>query len=255
MKTIVVIPTYNERTNISQLIPELLGLGEDLSILVVDDNSPDGTSEVVRAMGATDQRVLLLQREGKLGLGSAYVAGFRKALQMEPDLILQMDADFSHKPSTVPRLIREAGAVDLVIGSRYLNGVNVVNWPLQRLLLSFFANIYARRITGVPVKDLTGGFKCFRKEALACVPLDRIRSDGYAFQIETTYWCHRNGFAIREIPIVFEDRHSGTSKMTKDIVREAFWLVLRLGIYNISHPRWGRCASPRKDTTRANITG
>jgi len=245
MNSIVVIPTYNERTNISQLIPEILKLRSDISILVVDDNSPDGTSDIVRDFASNDSRVMLLQREGKLGLGSAYVAGFKEALRLGPELIIQMDADFSHKPSAIPSLLEKIDEADLVIGSRYLNGVNVVNWPLQRLLLSFFANIYARAITRVPVRDLTGGFKCFRKDALACVPLNQIKSDGYAFQIETTYWCHRNGFRIREIPIIFEDRHSGTSKMTKEIVREAFWLVLRLGFYNITHPRWGQCTPER----------
>lgn len=246
MKSIVVIPTYNERTNISQLIPEILKLRSDIAVLVVDDNSPDGTSDIVRDFASDDSRVMLLQREGKLGLGSAYVAGFKKALRLGPELIIQMDADFSHKPSAIPSLLEKIDEADLVIGSRYLDGVNVVNWPLERLLLSFFANIYARAITRVPVRDLTGGFKCFRKDALACVPLNQIKSDGYAFQIETTYWCHRNGFRICEIPIIFEDRHSGTSKMTKEIVKEAFWLVLRLGFYNITHPRWGRCKPERK---------
>jgi dolichol-phosphate mannosyltransferase len=245
MNSIVVIPTYNERTNIAQLIPEILKLRSDISVLVVDDNSPDGTSDIVRDFASNNSRVMLLQREGKLGLGSAYVAGFKEALRLGPELIIQMDADFSHKPSAIPSLLEKIDEADLVIGSRYLDGVNVVNWPLERLLLSFFANIYARAITRVPVRDLTGGFKCFRKDALACVPLNQIKSDGYAFQIETTYWCHRNGFRIREIPIIFEDRHSGTSKMTKEIVREAFWLVLRLGFYNITHPRWGQCTPER----------
>jgi dolichol-phosphate mannosyltransferase len=246
MRTIVVIPTYNECANIQALVPEILAqlraLGESVGILVVDDNSPDGTGQKVEQMGRSDPRIMLLARPQKAGLGSAYVAGFRKALSLHPELIVQMDADFSHKPEVIPSLIDETRNADLIIGSRYVCGVNITNWPLQRLLLSYFANIYARGLTRVPVQDLTGGFKCFRAEALASVPLNRIRSDGYAFQIETTYWCFRNGFNIKEIPIVFEDRHSGTSKMTKEIVREAFWLVLRLAIHTIFHRR--RAAPP-----------
>jgi len=237
VNTLVVIPTYNERTNITQLLPQLLALHGGLSVLVVDDNSPDGTADVVANMAAKDGRVSLLRRPGKLGLGSAYVEGFRHALTLQPDRIVQMDADFSHSPAMVPKLVAGAAEADVVIGSRYLNGVNVVNWPLGRLLLSYFANIYARGVTRVPIRDLTGGFKCFTIDALRSVPLDRIKSDGYAFQIETTYWCYRKGFRLAEIPIVFEDRHSGTSKMTKEIVREAFWLVLRLGLHNLTHRR------------------
>ena len=241
MKTIVVIPTYNERANITAIVPEILAelrdLGENVGILVVDDNSPDGTGQVVDQMSRDDSRIMLLARPRKAGLGSAYVAGFRKALSLGPELVVQMDADFSHKPEVIPSLIDETMNADLVVGSRYICGVNITNWPIQRLLLSYFANIYARALTRVPVRDLTGGFKCFRAPALASVPLDRIHSDGYAFQIETTYWCFRNGFSIKEIPIVFEDRHSGTSKMTKEIVREAFWLVLRLALHNVFGPR------------------
>jgi dolichol-phosphate mannosyltransferase len=242
VNSLVVIPTYNERANISQLLPQLLALGKNLSVLVVDDNSPDGTGQVVAALAQTDPRVHLLQRPGKMGLGSAYVEGFRRALELDPDRIVQMDADFSHNPSMIPKLLQRAEEADVVIGSRYLNGVNVVNWPLARLLLSYFANIYARAVTRVPVRDLTGGFKCFTREALRSVPLDRLASDGYAFQIETTYWCHWNGFRIVEVPIIFEDRHSGTSKMTKEIVREAFWLVLRLGFHHVTHRRRGPVA-------------
>ncbi|MBN1425302.1 polyprenol monophosphomannose synthase [Candidatus Fermentibacteria bacterium] len=237
MNSLVVIPTYNERTNITQLLPQLLALDRHLNVLVVDDNSPDGTGTVVAEHAARDGRVSLLQRPGKMGLGSAYLEGFRRALAIGPDCIVQMDADFSHNPAMVPTLLQRTADADVVIGSRYLNGVNVVNWPLSRLLLSYTANIYARALTGVPVRDLTGGFKCFTLDALQSVPLDRIRSDGYSFQIETTYWCYRSGCRIAEVPIVFEDRHSGTSKMTKEIVREAFWLVLRLGLRNLTHSR------------------
>ncbi len=244
MKTIIVIPTFNERTNIQELVPrltnELDAVGQEFGILVVDDNSPDGTGPVVEEMSSQDSRIMLLGREKKMGLGSAYVAGFKRALEDNPDLIVQMDADFSHRPEVIPTLIKETENAELVIGSRYIHGVNITNWPLERLMLSYFANIYARALTAVPVKDLTGGFKCFQRQALESVPLDRIRSDGYAFQIETTYWCYRNGFSIKEVPIVFEDRHSGTSKMTKEIVREAFWLVLRLAFNNVLHPRKAR---------------
>ncbi len=233
MRTIVVIPTYNERENITALVPELLALDSSVEVLVVDDSSPDGTAEAVRAMTQDDTRVHLVVRPLKAGLGPAYREGFAKALALGADLIIQMDADFSHKPEAVPRLIAEIDHCDVVIGSRYLSGVNVVNWPLSRLLLSYFANVYARWITGLPLRDSTGGFKCWRREVLKAIDLDSVESDGYAFQIETSFLAHRKGFRIKEIPIVFEDRHSGTSKMTKAIVREAFWMVLKL---RLRHP-------------------
>jgi dolichol-phosphate mannosyltransferase len=233
MRCMIVVPTYNERENISVLVPELLALREDLEVLVVDDNSPDGTAGAVREAAAKDGRVNLLSRPAKAGLGPAYRAGFREALSRGADVVIQMDADFSHKPEVVPRLLEEIERYDVVIGSRYLTGVNVVNWPLSRLLLSYFANVYARWVTGLPLRDCTGGFKCWRREVLEAIDLGSVQSDGYAFQIETSFLAHRKGFKTKEIPIVFEDRHSGTSKMTKAIVREAFWVVLRLGLRNL----------------------
>ena len=233
VRTIIVVPTYNERENIRALIPELIGLDPGIEVLVVDDSSPDGTAEAVREARAEHGRVHLVSREEKTGLGPAYREGFAKALELGADIIVQMDADFSHKPEVVPRLLQEIDGYDVVIGSRYLDGVNVVNWPLSRLLLSYFANVYARWVTGLPLRDATGGFKCWRRDVLESIDLDSVQSDGYAFQIETSFLAHRKGFRIKEIPIVFEDRHSGTSKMTKAIVREAFWMVLKL---RLRHP-------------------
>jgi dolichol-phosphate mannosyltransferase len=233
VRTIVVIPTYNERENIAALLPELLRLDPSIEVLVVDDDSPDGTADAVRSVATEEKRVHLVVRPVKAGLGPAYREGFAKALELGADLIIQMDADFSHKPEAVPRLIEEIDHCDVVIGSRYLSGVNVVNWPLSRLLLSYFANVYARWITGLPLRDSTGGFKCWRRKVLEAIDLSSVQSDGYAFQIETSFLAHRKGFRIKEIPIVFEDRHSGTSKMTKAIVREAFWMVLKL---RLKHP-------------------
>jgi dolichol-phosphate mannosyltransferase len=233
MRTIIVVPTYNERENIAALIPELLALHPEIEVLVVDDNSPDGTADTVRRAQEEHGRVHLLSRPEKTGLGPAYREGFAKALALGADIIVQMDADFSHKPEAVPELLAEIDGHDVVIGSRYLDGVNVVNWPLSRLLLSYFANVYARWVTGLPLRDATGGFKCWRRQALESIDLNSVQSDGYAFQIETSFLAHRKGFRIKEIPIVFEDRHSGTSKMTKAIVREAFWMVLKL---RLRHP-------------------
>jgi dolichol-phosphate mannosyltransferase len=227
-RPLIVIPTYNELENISNLIPVLLELPVGADVLVVDDSSPDGTGEAVLGFAGTG-RVHLLSRETKSGLGQAYVAGFGWALEREQyDPIVQMDADFSHNPDRVPELVSALEDFDIAIGSRYCRGVNVVNWPLSRLLLSWFANRYTKVITGLPVKDATGGFKAFRRSALAKLDLDEIRSDGYSFQIEVTYKLHTSGCSITEVPIVFVDRHSGTSKMTRKIVWEAVWMVWRL---------------------------
>jgi dolichol-phosphate mannosyltransferase len=228
---LVVIPTYNEREAIGELIPVILAQPLPLEVLVVDDNSPDGTADRVREMAARDPRIHLMQRERKMGLGSAYVAGFRHALaHTEAQLIYQMDADFSHDPAALPQFAVASREADLVLGSRYLRGVTVVNWPLRRLFLSYGANWYTRRLTGLPLKDATGGFKCWRRDLLAALPWDRIRSDGYAFQIETTFHAWRQGYRIREIPIVFVDRRAGVSKMNRRIVWEAIFLVWRLGL-------------------------
>ncbi len=225
---LIVIPTYNEVENIGRLIPVLLDLPIKPDILVVDDNSPDGTGATVREFEPTE-RVHLLSRPGKAGLGQAYVAGFKWALERDSfDPIIQMDADFSHKPEKVVELVEALEECDLAIGSRYCSGVNVVNWPLSRLLLSWFANRYTKLITGLPVEDATGGFKAFKRKALEKLDLSGIKSDGYSFQIEVSYKLFDSGCSIKEIPITFVDRHAGTSKMTKSIVWEAVWMVWHL---------------------------
>lgn len=227
-KPLIVTPTYNEVDNVRRLVPVLLDLPVEPDVLVVDDSSPDGTGDAVLGFGSTG-RVHLLSRPVKAGLGQAYIAGFRWALERaEYDPVIQMDADFSHNPGRVADLVDALEEHDLAIGSRYCSGVNVVNWPLSRLLLSWFANRYTKLITGLPVKDATGGFKAFRREALKKLDLSGIRSDGYSFQIEVTYELYRSGCSIVEVPIVFVDRHAGTSKMTKSIVWEAVWMVWRL---------------------------
>ncbi len=228
MKGVVVVPTYNERENIEELIEKTLSTSPDIDILIVDDNSPDGTGEIAEKIAKENPRVKVLHRPGKMGLGSAYVEGFKWALEKGYDFIMEMDADFSHNPEDIPRFIEKIKEYDLVIGSRYTDGVSVVNWPISRLLLSYFANIYARTVTGVPIMDLTGGFKCFRRKVLESINLDTIMSDGYAFQIEMNYRAYKKGFKITEIPIIFIERRAGSSKMSKKIVWEAFWLVWKL---------------------------
>jgi len=230
LKAMVVVPTYNERDNIERLIAEILAQDAGIDVLVVDDNSPDGTGDVVARMKEGNPRLHLLLRTGKLGLGSAYRDGFRFALARGVDYIVEMDADFSHDPAMLPVFFEQIKNYDLVIGSRYLNGVSVVNWPLRRLMLSCFANLYTRLITGLRISDCTGGFKCFRREALEAIELGSIKSDGYSFQIEMNYLCAEKGFRIGEIPIIFIDRHAGTSKMSKKIVREAVFIVWKLKI-------------------------
>jgi dolichol-phosphate mannosyltransferase len=225
-RPVVIIPTYNEADNIGRLIPQILAQDPRLSVLVVDDNSPDGTAGIVRALPDFGGRVDLLLRESKQGLGPAYRAGFKQVLEhTDHDAVFEMDADFSHDPAALPQFLREIATADLVLGSRYLHGITVVNWPLSRLILSVGANLYAQRITGLPVKDCTGGFKCFRRSVLESLPLERITSDGYSFQIEVNYHVWRKGFHIREIPIMFVDRQVGTSKMSRRIIWEAAWLV------------------------------
>src|SRR5205085_2113686 len=207
----------------------VLGQDRRLEILVVDDGSPDGTAAIVDGIRVSNQRVHILKRLKKMGLGTAYVAGFRWALAEKYDLIFEMDADFSHDPNHLPEFLRAAAGADLVLGSRYRDGkVTIVNWPIGRLLLSYFANVYARGVTGLPVWDATGGFKCFRRSVLEAIDLTRVRSNGYAFQIEMSFRAWKRNFRIAEIPIVFVDRTEGTSKMSKSIVREAIWMVWRL---------------------------
>lgn len=225
MRPLIIIPTYNERDNIQKLIPLLMELDLSLSILVVDDNSPDGTGKLVNDMSEQNDRIQVLHRPSKLGLGSAYIAGFKHAIQQDVDCIFEMDADFSHDPNMIPEFLEKLETCDVVIGSRYISGINVVNWPMSRLLLSYFANFYTRIITGMSIQDATGGFKCFKREVLEQIDLDQVRSDGYAFQIEMNFRCWRKGFRICEIPIIFVDRHSGTSKMSRRIIYEAIWIV------------------------------
>jgi dolichol-phosphate mannosyltransferase len=234
LEKLVIIPTYNERENIGEMIDRLLALPCSVDVLVVDDGSPDGTAEVVRSRREGSPRVHLLQRPGKMGLGSAYRDGFRYALEHGAEYIFEMDADFSHDPSVIPEFLEAARDADLVLGSRYLHGkVTVVNWPLGRLILSYGANLYTRIITGLPVHDATGGFKCFHRKVLEAIRLDRVASDGYAFQIEMSFKCWKKGFRIREIPIVFVDRRAGVSKMNERIVWEAAGLVWRLRVLSI----------------------
>jgi dolichol-phosphate mannosyltransferase len=228
-KALVIIPTYNELTNLQLIVPLVLGQDPRLDVLVVDDNSPDGTGKAADEIAARDRRVHVLHRSGKLGLGTAYLAGFRWALERDYEYVFEMDADFSHDPAHLPEFLAAVEDADLVLGSRYLGGrVTVVNWPMPRLLLSYFANIYARIVTGVHLGDATGGFKCFRRRVLEAIDLQAVHSNGYAFQIEMSTRAARKGFRIKEIPIVFVDRTDGVSKMSKAIVREAVWMVWRL---------------------------
>ncbi len=233
MNTLVVIPTYNECENIENVIGQVLDLGLDIHILVVDDGSPDGTGDIVETLQKNDSRIHLIRRPGKMGMGTAYVRGFKFAIEHNFELVFEMDADLSHNPNDIPRFLEVIGDYDLVIGSRYINGVSVVNWPLSRLMLSYFASLYTRIITGIPVKDPTGGFKCFRIEVLKAIDLDQIRSGGYSFQIEMNYKAWKKGFRIKEIPIVFTERTGGSSKMSKKIVREAIFMVWKLPIKNL----------------------
>ena len=233
-RALVIIPTYNERENISRIVPAVLSQDERIDVLVVDDGSPDGTGDIVDRMATENPRIHALHRSGKLGLGTAYVAGFRWALERDYDFIFEMDADFSHNPDRLPKFLEAIQNADLVLGSRYQNGqINVVNWPISRLFLSYSANIYARRVTGLQVFDATGGFKCFRRAVLEAIDLSDVRSNGYAFQIEMTFRAWKKGFRIMEIPIVFVDRSEGASKMSKRIVREAVWMVWRLKWWGI----------------------
>ncbi|MEA5112685.1 MAG: polyprenol monophosphomannose synthase [Geobacteraceae bacterium] len=234
---VVVIPTYNERENIIRLIPEVLSQDGRIHVLIVDDNSPDGTGAAVAEMADSSERVHLLCRDAKKGLGSAYREGFAAALAMGARNILEMDADFSHDPASIPLLVAALEKYDLVVGSRYLNGVSVVNWPIRRLVLSYCATLYTRLITGLRLSDCTSGFKGFRREVLESLDLNTIRSDGYSFQIEMNFRCMERGCRLGEVPIIFIDRHAGTSKMSKKIVREAVVMVWKLKIGSLLR-RW-----------------
>ena len=229
MKKIVVIPTYNECENVREITRAVLDADAENEVLVVDDNSPDGTGAIADEMSAADARVHVLHRPGKEGIGPAYKAGFQRALELGADLVVQMDADFSHPPADLPRFYESIRSADVLCGSRYVDGITVVNWPMGRLLLSWFGNVYARKILGgMPIMDATGGFKCWRREVLEKIDLPGVRSNGYAFQIEMSYRAWRMGYRLRELPIIFADRKRGTSKMNMSIATEALLVVWRL---------------------------
>ncbi|MCL4304400.1 polyprenol monophosphomannose synthase [bacterium] len=233
MKSLVIIPTYNEREGIEAIIRAVLAQEGGVDILVVDDNSPDGTASIVKSLQADEPRLHLLTRSGKLGLGTAYVAGFKYAIDLGYEAVFEMDADFSHDPAMIPQFLEKIQEFDFVLGSRYVNGISVVNWPLSRLMLSYFASYYTRIITGMPIKDPTGGFKCFRTSVLKSIDLDNIRSNGYSFQIEMNFKAWKKRFRYIEIPIIFVDRRYGKSKMSKAIIREAVWMVWKLRMKSI----------------------
>ena len=239
-RLLVVVPTYNERVNLPLVVPTILQQDPRIDVLVVDDNSPDGTGQLADELAASTPRVHVLHRPAKSGLGKAYLAGFQWALANRYDLIFEMDADFSHDPKFLGDFVRAAADADLVIGSRYRAGVvNVINWPISRLLLSIGANQYARWITGLPLADSTGGFKCFRREVLEAIDFEKVRSNGYAFQIEMSFRAWKKGFRLVEVPIVFTDRVEGQSKMNKRIVREAIWMVWWLRLQSLIGRREG----------------
>ena len=236
MNILVCIPTYNEKENIEYIIADILSQGNDIEILIIDDNSPDGTASIVESLMQKEPRIHILKRPGKLGLGTAYVDGFTFGLTLpQIGYLMEMDADFSHDPKYLADFRKAIQDNDLVIGSRYSNGISIVNWPMSRLLLSYFASIYVRVITGMPVKDPTGGFKCFRREVLEWLDLKRIKSNGYGFQIEMNFYVWRGGFRIKEIPILFIDRQAGISKMSKNIIFEAVVGVWKLFFRKLFH--------------------
>jgi len=232
-RALVIFPTYNERDNIEKIVHAVLPMDPRIHVLIVDDNSPDGTGEIADRLVSQESKVKVLHRERKEGLGRAYLAGFKWAIEQKFDFIFEMDADFSHGPEYLKDFLKEIQSHDLIIGSRYISGVNVINWPMSRLLLSYFANKYTRVITGLPLCDATGGFKCFRREVLEAINLDDVHSTGYSFQIEMSMRAWKKGFRMIEIPIIFYERRAGTSKMSKRIVREAIWMVWLLRIKSI----------------------
>lgn len=229
MRTLIILPTYNEASNIENVVEKIISLPEGLDILIIDDNSQDGT--ILLAEGLVKkygERLSFIRRSAKLGLGTAYIEGFKFALNHNYDYIFEMDADLSHDPCEIKNFLDAIKNFDVVIGSRYIDGIRIMNWPLDRLILSCAANIYTRLMTGIDLTDFTGGYKCFRREALSALPLDAIRTNGYGFQIEVNFLCHRLGLKIKEIPIVFAERKYGSSKMSQAIVREAFFLGIKL---------------------------
>ena len=238
-QTIIIVPTYNERENLPRMAAKLLSLPVAVDVLVVDDNSPDGTGKIADELAAKHPQIHVLHRADKEGLGRAYLAGFQWALEKNYEFIFEMDCDFSHDPDEIPNFLKAAQNADLVIGSRYTGGVRVLNWPLKRLLLSRCAGVYVWLVTGLPVTDPTGGFKCFRRRALQALNLERVHSNGYSFQIEITHRLWRQGFAVAEVPIIFADRIRGQSKMAGGIINEAFWMVWWLWLQN-GLRRWPR---------------
>ena len=233
-RVVVVIPTYNEAENLPLLVPRVLEQDPRIEILVVDDNSPDGTGKLADELAASTGRVQVLHRPQKQGLGAAYRAGIRRALDLGADAVVQMDADFSHPPETLPELLREIENHDVVLGSRYLNGITVVNWPIERILISYFGNWYARKVTGLRISDTTGGFRCMRREILEQIAFERIRADGYSFQIELNYRFQKRGARVKEIPFFFLDRRRGTSKLSLRIGLEALWIVWWLRLADLT---------------------
>lgn len=230
--TLIIVPTYNERENLRPLVAKVLGLPVAVDLLVVDDNSPDGTGKLADELAAAHDAVHVLHRPGKEGLGRAYCAGFAWALERGYEFVFEMDGDFSHNPEDIPRFLAAATDADLVLGSRYANGIRVINWPLRRLLLSLCAAKYVRIVTGMPISDPTGGFKCFRRRALTALNLSQVHSNGYSFQVEMTHKIWRQGLRVAEVPITFTDRFLGSSKMSRRIVFEALWMVWRLWFQN-----------------------
>ena len=233
MKILAISPTYNEKKNIAELINRITLIPTEVDLLIIDDNSPDGTADIVKSYMVENKHIFILEREKKLGLGTAYCEGFQWALDKDYDLIVQIDADLSHNPDDIPRMVEMSKSADLVIGSRYIDGVNVVNWPMRRLLLSYGANLYAKIFIRFPIKDSTGGFKCFKRDVLESIDLSKIYSEGYSFQIEMNFLTWIKGFKVLEIPIVFTDRTVGESKMNRAIVIEAILMVPKLFIKKI----------------------
>ncbi|MDZ4722559.1 MAG: polyprenol monophosphomannose synthase [candidate division Zixibacteria bacterium] len=227
-RALIIFPTYNEKDNIEKIVHAVLPMDPRIHVLIVDDNSPDGTGQIADKLASQMSTVNVLHRTKKEGLGRAYIAGFKWAMERKFDYIFEMDADFSHGPEYIRDFLREIQNYDVVLGSRYISGVNVINWPMSRLLLSYFANMYTRVITGLPLRDATGGFKCFRRQVLETIELDKVHASGYMFQIEMSMRAWKKGFTLKEIPIVFVDRVAGSSKMSKKIMREAIWMVWML---------------------------
>ncbi|MDI6802586.1 MAG: polyprenol monophosphomannose synthase [Bacteroidota bacterium] len=232
-KTLVITPTYNEAENVERLINTVLSQDSEVEMLIVDDNSPDGTAAIVEKMQQNNSKIHLIKRAGKMGLGTAYVAGFKFAIEKKFDYVMEMDADFSHDPNEIPNFLRKIKDFDVVLGSRYIDGVRILNWPIRRLILSYGASLYTRIITGMSIKDTTGGFKCFRRKVLETINLDAIHSNGYAFQIEMNFKSWKKGFKIVEHPIIFVDRTHGSSKMSKNIIYEAVFLVWKLKLQSL----------------------